>query len=319
MIITRTPLRISLVGGGTDMPGFYYREFGAVVSFAINKYIYVSVNEKFDGKVRVSYSETENVSRPLELKHDIVRETLHYYHQDGLEITSVADVPGSGTGLGSSSAFTVGLVRALDPHKNRHPDFYAKEAYHIERILCRHSCGKQDHWAASYGGVHLYRFMPDEEVIAEDLNLKADTLIELQNHFTLLWTGRGRSSKKILADQEKVLEGHRWDLARVMRDMAIQLKNDLRDGDISNIGQYLDANWQIKRQMAHGITDGWIDRKYDQAIAAGAEGGKICGAGGGGFFLFYGPLGIGPKLEQATRLRRVPFEIELEGSKVIYE
>jgi D-glycero-alpha-D-manno-heptose-7-phosphate kinase len=321
MILTRTPLRISLVGGGTDMEPFYRRSDGAVVSFAINKYIYVGINKKFDDLIRLSYSETEISDATYNLRHDIVREALKFFEvYKGVEVVTVADIPGSGTGLGSSSTLTVGLIRALQKYTGNkvviHPHELAELAYHIEEYLCDKSVGKQDHFAAAYGGLHYYQF-EKKKVVAELLNLNENELRELQNRFTLLWTGRTRSAKKILRHQERNLDRGRYQLATGMRDLAVMLRDDLRKHDISNIGAYMDANWQIKRRMANGITDEWIDKVYDRAMEAGAEGGKICGAGGGGFFLFYGKHGIGPDLEEATGLRRIDFEIEREGSKVI--
>lgn len=323
MIITRTPLRISLVGGGTDMPAFYKRGFGAVVSFAINKYVYVTLNEKFDGQIRASYSRTENVRHVLELRHDIIRESLLSMDVNGVEVNTIADIPGQGTGLGSSSALSVGLVKALYKYSNGrglvNPRGFADYAYHIERNLCVRSVGKQDHYASAYGNLHYFQFEPDEAVIAEMINLSEQERRELESRFVLLWTGRVRNNGDILKAQESNLHGERWDLARSMRDMAVSLRDDLRHKDFSKIGEYLDANWKIKRQLAQGISNTWIDDKYESAMNVGAEGGKLCGAGGGGFFLFYGKVGLAPDLEQATGLKHIPFEIDVEGSQVIYE
>ena len=322
MILTQTPLRISLVGGGSDMEPFYRRSDGAVVSFAINKYIYVGVNKKFDDDIRVSYFETEIVDDVNKLKHDLVREALKAFNvEKGIEIITMADIPGSGTGLGSSSTLTVGLIRALQKYHDikliGHPHELAEFAYLVEQKYCNKAVGKQDHFAAAYGGLHYYQF-ERKRVVAELLNLNANELKELQNHFTLLWTGRTRSAAKILQHQERNLDRGRYQIAEGMRDLAVMMRDDLRNKDISNIGAYMDANWQLKRRLANGISNEWIDRIYDKALEAGAEGGKICGAGGGGFFLFYGKLGIGPDLEEATGLKRIDFEIEREGSKVVY-
>jgi D-glycero-alpha-D-manno-heptose-7-phosphate kinase len=318
MILIRTPLRISLVGGGTDLPAFYKRSFGAVVSFAIDKYVYVAVNPKFDGKVRVSYSKTENVNHPMELKHDIIREVLLSYNVSGVEVVTVADIPGSGTGLGSSSALAVGLVRYVGARDGYHPRDYAELAYEIERERCLHPVGKQDHYISAFGGVRFLKFQPDDSVIVEEIRLDEHEREELESRFALLWTGRNRNANDILKQQEENLNGNRFLLAQGMRDLAVQLRNDLQKKDFSNIGVYMDAGWQVKRQMAQGITNEWIDQKYQEAMAAGAEGGKICGAGGGGFFLFYGKPGFAPTLERATELKHIPFHIEPEGSKVIY-
>ena len=322
MILTRTPLRISLVGGGTDLPSFYKHSFGAVVSMAIDKYVYVALNPKFGGGTRVSYSRTENVRDPMEIKHDIIRESLLSYSAYGVEVVTVADIPGNGTGLGSSSSLAVGMTRALDKYTHQygmtHPTLFAEYAYHVERDRCLHNVGKQDHYAAAYGNMHLYQFKPDDAVTAELFNLDENERHELESHFTLLWTGRNRSAVDILKAQEFNMDTERRELAKGMRDLAIQLGSALRHKDFSDIGAYLHANWEIKRQLAPGITNQWIDDKYNAAIAAGAEGGKICGAGGGGFFLFYGKLGLASDLERATGLKSIPFQIDTQGSQVIY-
>jgi len=322
MILTRTPLRISLVGGGTDMPTFYRRSYGAVVSFAINKYIYVGVNRKFDDKIRVSYSETEQVYETEELAHEIVRESLlHYKIKRGVEVATMADIPGGGTGLGSSSTLTTGLLRALQKYSGdkrfSNPHELAELAYHVERNLCIKTVGKQDHFAAAYGGLHYFQFEHDK-VIAELIDLNKNELHEFAHRCILLWTGRTRSATNILCEQEQNLDKGRYQIATGMRDLAEMMRDDLKKKDFSNIGAYLDTNWQLKRRMASGISDPWIDDIYEKAMSAGAEGGKICGAGGGGFFLFFGKVGIGPGIEKATGLKRIYFNIENEGSKVIY-
>lgn len=323
MILTRTPLRISLVGGGTDMPAFYKKGFGAVVSMAIDKYIYVGINSKFDHKTRISYSKTETVYHPMELKHDIFRESLLAYNASGIEAVSVADIPGTGTGLGSSSSLAVGLVRGLQKYNgestSEHPHSYAERAYDIERNQCLHHVGKQDHYIAAYGNLHYFQFNPDGGVVAELLDLTDNERLELENRLVLLWSGRSRSATDILKAQEANMETERRNLAEGLRDMAVNLRDELRRKDFSNIGSYMDAGWKIKRQMAGGVTNEWIDAVYEKAVAAGAEGGKICGAGGGGFFVFYGKLGLAPALEKSTGLKHVPFKIDTKGCEVVYE
>lgn len=325
MIITRTPLRVSLAGGGTDMPGFFTRQYGAVVSFAINKYVYVSVNPKFDGRVRVSYSKTEDVVHRSELKHDIAREMLTYFDENGLEITSVSDIPGSGTGLGSSSAFAVGLGMALRAQKgwalNQHPSVYAQLAYEIERDWCKHPVGKQDHYASAYGNLHYYKFVEDDTVTAELLRLDENKIHWLEETLMLFYTGRSRSADMILKDQEENLakgEGA-WIAGVGLRDMADRLRAELRQGIIENIGEYLNDAWRLKKRLSGGISMSYIDAIYEKAVAAGAIGGKICGAGGGGFMLFAVPQGRQLDVEKAlTGLTRMPFKIEREGSCVVY-
>ena len=322
MIITRTPLRISLVGGGTDLPSFYKKSFGAVVSFAIDKYIFIGLNKKFDGNTRVSYSKTELVDDPNDLEHEIIRESLMDFGLKGVEIVSVADIPGSGTGLGSSSSLTVGLLRALQKYTGKkkfsNPHELANYAYIIERLLCSKSVGRQDHLAAAYGNIHYFQFERNK-VTAELLLLNDGEKHELEDRLTLLWTGKSHNADVILKAQEENMKFGRWMAASRMRDIAVMMRDKLRNKDFSNIGTYMDMNWQIKRRLADGISNEWIDGIYEKAMNAGAEGGKILGAGGGGFFLFFGKVNLSSILEEATGLRHIPFKIDTEGSKVIYE
>lgn len=322
MILTRTPLRISLVGGGTDLPGFYKKGFGAVVSMAIDKYIYVGVNRKFNKRVRVSYSKTENVQHPMEVKHDIIRESLLAMNVSGVEVVTLADIPGNGTGLGSSSALAVGLVRALYEYTKSSgingPQGFAEFAYTVERSQCLHPVGKQDHFAASCGGFNYFQFNPDETTLVQPIDFTEAERQELESRFVLLWTSRTRSADDILKQQESNMNTDRWSLAQDMRDLAVALKNDLCARNFSNIGTLLDINWDIKLRMAQGISNEWFNMIYNRALAAGAQGGKLCGAGGGGFFLFWGPAGLAPKLAEATGLQHVPFKIDMQGSQVIY-
>jgi len=324
MIITRTPVRISLAGGGTDMPSFFMRQFGAVVSFAINKYIYISVNKKFDGKIRLSYSQTENVEQIGELQHDIAREMLKFFDVGGVEITSVADIPGEGSGLGSSSAYAVGLGLALRAYKgwrvNPTPVVYADLAWRVERENCEHPVGMQDHYAAAYGGLHYYQFNTNATVTAELLKLDVEKRQRLEDSLMLFYTGKARSADVILQDQEENigLGQGAWVAAAHLRDLALRLKDELRQGMVDNVGEYLKEGWEFKKRMSGGISAEWIDKLYDKAIEAGAIGGKLCGAGGGGFMLFAVKQGWQDEVEEALGLPRVPFRIEEMGSCVIY-
>ena len=326
MIITKTPLRISLVGGGTDIPEFYQRHGGAVISMAIDKYIYVMVNKKFDGGVRVSYSITENVNECEELKHDIVRETLKMFNVfDGIEIVSVADIPGGGSGLGSSSSFAVGLNYALQRYTQRstnyHPSVFADSSYMVERELCGHPVGKQDHYAAAYGGFRYYEFNKDDSVFVSPIRLTNGKMDELQSKLMLFWVGKTRHANKILAEQARAIkENSAVEVnACAMYDCAINLHNDLINNDVSRVGQLLDKNWKLKKQLAMGITTKEIDIYYDMAMEAGAEGGKLCGAGGSGFLLFYAPVDKHKDIEQVLGLRRVPFGINNIGATIVYD
>jgi len=323
MIISRTPLRISLVGGGTDMPEFFRYEPGAVVSFTIDKYITVCVADKFDGSTRVSYSKTENVARPKLIKHDLVRETLRYTGQAGVEIVSIADIPGEGTGLGSSSAFIVGLLKALYGHAGRktniEPSFFASLAYDIEQRMCHRPVGKQDHYAAAYGGWHKFDFNPNGTVTAEPLPSGMDGLRRYaMRRMVLLYTGKTRSSSGILAEQGMNFADKKTrKIGMEMRDLAVSLWNDLKGGNWSVMGRYLHDNWILKKQLAWGISDTDMDWIYYAALEAGAMGGKLLGAGGGGFFLFDVPVDKQSDVVAATGLRQVLFNYAPEGSEIV--
>lgn len=324
MIITRTPLRISLAGGGTDMPGFYENnQFGAVVNFAIDKYIYISVNPKFYGRTRVAYSRIEEVDNIHDLQHDIARETLLAHSVSGVEITSVSDIPGEGTGLGSSSAYAVGLDLALRAYRgmstNEHPGVYAEFAYHVERERCGHPVGKQDHYAAAYGGFHYFQFEKDR-VVAQDLNLNENHIHWLEETLLLFYIGRPRDANGILKEQEENINGEARHAATELRTMAVWARNELTSGNLE-IGEILREAWEYKKQMAKGISDTWTDDLIQTGINAGATGGKICGAGGGGFLLFAVPQGKQPDVQRAINLKGHPqiyYKIVPRGSEVIY-
>lgn len=307
------------------MPGFFTRQYGAVVSFAIDKYVYVSVNPKFDGRTRLSYNKIEDVEHREYLTHDIAREMLNYFDLNGVEITSVSDIPGSGTGLGSSSAFAVGLGLALRGYKgwstNQHPVVYADMAYRIERENCGHPVGKQDHFASAFGGLHYYRFNEDDTTTAELLPLTENNTHWLEETLMLFYTGRSRSADIILKDQDENLRkgGGAWFAGMNLRSLANQLEVELASNIVDNVGDYLNEAWHYKKLMSGGISMSSIDAIYDKAMSAGATGGKLCGAGGGGFMLFSVPQGRQPDVEKALAdLKRLPFKIEPEGSCVVY-
>jgi D-glycero-alpha-D-manno-heptose-7-phosphate kinase len=324
MIITRTPLRISLAGGGTDLPAFYTQSFGAVVSFAINKYVTVAVSEKFDGRVRASYSITENVDRSEQLRHDILRESLGNFGVKGVEVVTISDIPGEGTGLGSSSALAVGLVHALRKWTGRrvnvHPSLIAEEAYTIERLMCGHPCGKQDHFAAAYGGLHAYRFEPNEDVTVRLVEMSDEQRQFLENDMLLFYTGRARRANELLKDLEGRLRSDEvtQNLGLQLRDIAVDLGIDLLNGNFTNIAKHLHEGWMLKRRMAKGISDPALDEMYQAALRAGAGGGKLLGAGGGGFFLFAGCWNHQHEIERTLGLRRVWFKIDPQGSRIVY-
>jgi len=323
VIISRTPLRISFAGGGSDLPAFYRREPGAVVATAINKYIYITVNKKFDDRVRASYSITEMVDRADDLQHELIRETLRLVGiTGGIEITSISDIPSRGTGLGSSSAYTVGLLHALHAYTGRHVGAkrLAEEACEVELVRCGKPIGKQDQYIAAYGGLQDIRFDPDG-VSVEPVITSPEFRTRLQAHLLLLYTGLTRSADAILRAQGLGLDEDasvRADTAK-MRDLAIDLRAALLAQRLDAVGEILHAGWTLKRGLAPGITSPEIDAWYARARGAGAIGGKLLGAGGGGFLLLLAPPERHAAIaETLSELRPIPFRFEPQGSRIIY-
>jgi D-glycero-alpha-D-manno-heptose-7-phosphate kinase len=339
MICIKTPLRISLVGGGSDIKSFYKKHGpGAVVSFTINKFIYIMVNRKFDGKVRVSYSVTENVETADQVQHELVRACLHRMGiQKGIEIVSVADIPGKGSGLGSSSAFTVGLLNALNQYRLLHGgddveliEDVAEEACRIEIDRCEKPVGKQDQYAVAYGGLNYFRFNKDGSVDIERLpkynnnkmapqeKAKKRTQLywELESYLLLFWTGITRRSANILSRQTKISSPSKINALKEMAEWARSMALDLERCYTSNIGDLLHYNWELKKTLVDTISNPQIDSWYESARRAGAQGGKICGAGGGGFMLFWAPPDRHLAIKKAVGLRHIPFKIDPRGTRL---
>ncbi|HZZ89838.1 MAG TPA: kinase [Caulobacteraceae bacterium] len=324
MIISRTPLRVSFFGGGSDLPAFYRQAGGAVLSTTVDKSVYVTVSRKFDDAVRVSYSRTEEVSRAGEVQHPLVREALGLLGiEGGIEITSVADIPARGTGLGSSSAFTVGLLNALHAYQGRHAsaERLAEEACGIELERCGEPIGKQDQYAAAFGGLNLIRFRPDESVEVTKVFCPPDALAELKRRLLFFYTGATRSASALLAEQSVRAASDRAviDGTRELSCLAEAAFRTLNAGDIDPLGDMLHRAWGLKRGLNAGVTNPLIDEAYDAATAAGAEGGKLLGAGGGGFLMFLAP----PERHGAVRaalsgLRETPFGFSGVGSRIIF-
>ncbi|MDD4903819.1 MAG: GHMP kinase, partial [Candidatus Bipolaricaulis sp.] len=294
MIISRTPLRISFVGGGTDIPAFYRDHEGAVVSTAIDKSIYLFVNPKFDRRIRVSYSITEVVDSVDELRHELVRESLKAVGiRAGIEIASISDVPAHGTGLGSSSAYTVGLLNALWAYQGKTvpAERLAREACEIEIERCGKPIGKQDQYIAAFGGMQFIRFQSNGQVAVDPVRVAPETKERLERSLLLLYTGIARESDAVLKEQgANTRRGNANSKALVqMARMAHDLRAALEAGRPEEMGELLHAGWQLKRQLANGITNPQIDAWYETARDRGAFGGKILGAGGGGFLLLYAP------------------------------
>jgi D-glycero-alpha-D-manno-heptose-7-phosphate kinase len=324
MIISKTPLRMSFVGGGSDLPVFYRKYGGAVVSTAINKFVYVTVNKKFDDRIRLSYSKTEDAKSAEKIKHPLVREALQMLGiRGGVEITSIADIPAKGTGLGSSSSFTVGLLNALHAFANRYAsaEKLAEESCVIEIERCGEPIGKQDQYAAAFGGFNLIQFNPDDSVSVEPIICRRETLRQLQDNSLVFYTGITRSASALLKTQQDAVASQKAKQAALQKMVALahQLKAELQKNNLEAFGEIIHENWELKRSLTSGVSTSAIDDWYSRARKAGAIGGKLLGAGSGGFLMFYAPR---EKHEHVTRelkeLKRTDLRFEPQGSKIIF-
>jgi D-glycero-alpha-D-manno-heptose-7-phosphate kinase len=319
MIISKTPFRISFAGGVSDLRDYYRHSYGSVVSTAINKFIYVTVNSKFDNKIRVSYSKTEIVPKVSNIRHPIVREGLKLTKLDGgLEITTIADIP-SGTGLGSSSAFTVGLLNALYAFKGEHKgaELLADEACKIEIDILKEPIGKQDQYACAYGGLNQIRFNPDESVFVDPVISQRETKKKLDSNLLLFYTGIHRRASTILTESKQNM-GNLKEHVDTLRDLSEEMANALRNNDLSGFGELLNKAWQYKKKTGK-VSNAEIDTYYEKARSAGALGGKILGAGGGGFLLLYCEKRHQQKVrDRLSNLKETEFHLEPQGSRIIY-
>ncbi len=324
MIISRTPLRMSFVGGGSDLPSFYRMHGGAVVSTAIDKYVYVNVNKKFDNGIRVAYSKNEEVDRVEQIDHRIVRSAMQFLQLDGgIEITTIADIPSKGTGLGSSSTFTVGLLHVLNAFKGRYvsSDQLGKDSCHIEIDLCGEPIGKQDQYAAAFGGLNLIEFKPDDSVVVSPIICDRATVAQLEANTLVFYTGISRSASMLLAQQSAEVAGNAEKQRSMLRmvQLAYDMRQELHRNNISAFGEILHENWMLKRSMVSGVSTDDIDEWYRVARAAGATGGKILGAGAGGFLMLYAPLELHERIKLALHmLRPIPLGFEPLGSRIIF-
>jgi D-glycero-alpha-D-manno-heptose-7-phosphate kinase len=321
MIISQTPLRMSFVGGGSDLPSFYRRWGGAVLSTAIDKYVYVSVNRKFDGGIRLAYSRTEEVTRRDQIEHRLFKAAFEALEiEGGIEIATMADIPSQGSGLGSSSSFTVGVVQAVAAYLGRHVSAadLARQACEIEIERCQEPIGKQDQYAAAFGGLNLIEFNPDDSVNVLPVILRAGTRARLQDELLVFYTGGVRSASAILkaqseaADTEPAVQGS----LKRMVELAYVLRDELSGGNVEGVGEILRENWSLKKRLAAGITNPEIEAWHDAAISAGATGGKLLGAGAGGFLMFHAPLDRHDAVEKAVGLRRVRMKFEPLGARI---
>lgn len=320
MIITKTPLRVSFTGGGTDLPEYYTKNGGAVVSCGINKYIYITVNKKFDDKIRASYSRTEIVDEVKDLHHELIRECMKLVGiKGGIEITSIADIP-SGTGLGSSSAFTVGLLNALHTYNGYTPsaEELARQACEVEISILKHPIGKQDQYAAAYGGTNYFKFNQDGTVERRRIYLDDSDARLMRQKLLLLYTGLTRDANTILTEQ-KQNTASKLETLDFMKNQAGEMYRELTEnGFTEHFGKMLHEGWLRKQQLASAISNGPINDFYQKAIEAGAVGGKLLGAGGGGFLLFYCDEDKQGAVEKETGLQRTYFHPSLRGSRVIF-
>lgn len=323
MIISRTPLRVSLSGGGSDLKEYYKTGYGAVVSTAIDKYIYITVNKKFDDFIRVSYSETEMVKSAAEVKHNIIRESLKLLGIDKkIEVVYMGDIPlgSAGVGLGSSSGLAVGVLNALHAFKSSHSsaEKLAADACKIEIDILKHPMGKQDQYISAYGGLNYIQFNKDDTVYVSPIICNNETKASLNNRLMLFYTGLVRFSSNILKEQQK-----KTSVNLIYLDKMVGLARDLRDhlihNKINDIGGILHEGWLLKKKLAKGISNPQIDEYYEKARKAGASGGKILGAGAGGFLLLYCEEKYQKKVrETLCDLKESPFKFEPQGSKIIY-
>ena len=324
MIVSRTPLRISLGGGGTDLPSYYLEHGGFLISAAIDKYIYILVNKTFDNSFIAKYSELERVSDVNDIKHPIIREAIKLLDLQGepIEICSVADMP-AGTGLGSSSAFTVGLLKALHAYKGDivSTRTLAEEACHIEIDILGERIGKQDQYIAAYGGITTMEFRKDGYVWVDPLKITKETYYNLEDGICLYYTGYTHSASEILAEQDKKTKNSNADMISnldFVKDLGYQSRDAFEQGDLKRFGDILKVHWEYKKKRSGKMSNQLIDDTYKYALENGALGGKLIGAGGGGLLLFYTEDKVRFRSAMSkTGMEEIRFRFENEGSRII--
>ena len=319
MIISKTPLRISFAGGGSDLPNYYEREQGKVLSSSINKYVYVIIKKRFDNMIYINYSKKEIVSNVDSIQHDLVRETMRKAGiKNGVEITTLSDIPSSGSGLGSSSAITVGLLNAMYNYQNiiKPQEELAEEACHIEIEICKNPIGKQDQYGCAIGGLKKILFNTDGKV--ELKKIINSNLITLDKNLYLCFTHITRSANTILSKQSKASKKNKLKNSMLV-DSVDKFENILISNSIDDLGKFFDKMWKIKKEIVNGISNEKIDNLYQKGIDAGALGGKVLGAGGGGFILFYVPRNSQKAFEsKMINDTFLDFNFENHGSKIIF-
>jgi len=321
MIIVQTPLRVSFFGGGTDFPAFFAEEGGCALTSAIDKYIFVTIKKRFDQLLRIGYTRTEMVERVDDIQHDLIREALRKTGiEHGVEITTMGDIPSAGSGLGSSSTVVVGALHAMYAYRGEivPSEQLAREACEIEIEILRKPIGIQDQYIAAYGGLRFLEFLPSGQVVCQRVNLDPPLLRRLNENLLLFFTGMTRQAAAILGEQQRNIDGRRATL-REMKQIAHTARSELASGNLDGIGCLLHESWLLKKQLAGSISNSTLDDMYDAARRAGATGGKITGAGGGGFLLLYCPREKQDSVRVALAgLQELPFQLEGDGSKVIF-
>jgi len=321
LIIVQTPLRVSFFGGGTDFPSFFMEEGGCVLNSAIDKFIFLTIKERFDNKVRVGYTRTEMVDEIDELHHELIREALRTTGiLNGVEITTMGDIPSEGSGLGSSSTVTIGALHAMYAYQGEivSAERLAREACAIEIETLRKPIGIQDQFIAAYGGLRFFEFLPDGEIRTEKVHTSMDARRALNDNFLLFFTGLGRKSSTVLREQKSNIKDRLIEL-REIKGMAYQARAYIEAENFDAVGDLLHQSWELKKRLAGTISNNLIDDLYDAARNAGAVGGKIAGAGGGGFLLLYVPYERQNRVRSALRdLQELPFRLESDGTKIIF-
>lgn len=321
MIIVQTPLRVSFFGGGTDFRAFFMQEGGCVLSSAIDKYIFITIKERFDSKLRIGYTQTEMVDEVDQIHHELIRESLRITRIGrGVEITTMGDIPSEGSGLGSSSTVTVGALHAMYAYLGEivPAERLAREACEIEIEILKRPIGVQDQYIAAYGGLRFFEFLPNGQVLAEKINLSIEAQRALNNNFMLFFTGISRTSSSVLREQVNNLNDRLSEL-REIKDMACEARCAIEAENFDALGVLLHQSWELKKRLAGTISNEQINEMYETARKAGAIGGKISGAGGGGFLLLHVPIERQDKVRGALHgLQELPFRLEADGTKVIF-
>ena len=322
MIVSRTPFRVSFFGGGTDLPEFYLKHTGRVLSTSIDKYMYLFVHKFFDERIQIKYSKTELVEKISDIKHPLAREILKKFNLNGIDINSIADIP-AGTGLGSSSSYTVGLLKSLYKYSGieiKKQDL-AEEASFIEINILKEPIGKQDQYASAFGGLNLISFHKDKPVSVEEIKLRKKTSTKLQENLLMFYTGKTRTASSILKEQKKRTANKEEVLQTLckMSDLALEGAEALKSDSLNDFGILLNNAWELKKTITNNISNKHLDLIYEKGIDAGALGDKVLGAGGGGFIIFY----VDKKNHKDIRnslveYRELRFNFEKNGSSIIY-